>query len=112
MNSTEIKALTQLNGVKLTNPEKNLLVTLVDKYNVVLPDTIESVQVVNKLSGTVALASPIVAALINAVQDAYATYSFCGPMTLNGVKMPVSFYDRVRYLVMKLDNSAYYATLD
>lgn len=113
MNSTTIQALVAINGIKLSQPEKNLLVSLVEKYKVELPEVAApNSKVINPLSGAACECNAIVATLTKIVQSVSYNYAGYGQMNLNGVKMPISIFDRIRYLVMKLDNKTYYAVLD
>lgn len=103
-----------INGKTLTKPETNLLNTLVEKYGWQVFSATHGV-VVNYLSGAKkCIVDPKVGALIDFAQKAYLNYERSPDfsMVINGVKVPISFYDRVRYLVLKLDNKAYYAILD
>jgi hypothetical protein len=53
-----------------------------------------------------------VAALVEFIHTTYASYNFLKPMTYNRKKVPVALFDRVRYLVLKLDRRAYSELVD
>ena len=100
----------RINGISLTQPEKNLINKLVGDYNVDFGGLADTVS--NPFTGAVVTVDPVVAALIGFVQDAYSTYSDNGRMTYNGKNVAIGTFDRVRYLVSKLDSKAFMAILD
>ena len=102
----KLSDLTSVNGHTLTKPERNLLKKLETKHGLVAYESETVVR--NALNGVeVTDVNPIVVALIQFVQQtAY------GDFTVGGKKVAVSDFDRTRYLIMKLDNSAYFAILD
>lgn len=104
-------ATTVLNA-KLTKPETNLLTKLSDSYGIVVTNPNPTVEVLNPISGVSRNVNPLIATLVRFTYRAYSTYDFKGGMTFNGVPVNISIYDRVRYLVLKLDNKAYAELLD
>ena len=101
-----------LDNVTLTKPEANLVSSLVTKYGVIFPDSTEKTIRNNPCTGLPVSVTPNVASLLDVVFHAYRTYTLHGEMTYDGVKLPISIYDRVRYLIMKLDRQAYYDLVD
>lgn len=110
MNLAEV---TEVGGVKLTQPEKNLLTKLDDKYAWQVFEQDHSVAV-NPYTGVEVVCDPVIGALVEFVQKAYRTYgqSARSPMTLNGVDVPINTFDRVRHLVLRLDPKVYSMILD
>ena len=103
----KLSDLTSVNGHTLTQPERNLLTKLETKHGLV---AYESETIVRNAFTGVELTdvNPIVVALIRFVQQA----SVFGDFVVGGKKVAVQDFDRCRYLVMKLDNPAYFAILD
>ena len=102
----KLSDLTSVNGHTLTQPERNLLTKLETKHGLVAYESETVVR--NSLNGVeVTDVNPIVVALIQFVQQ--AAYD---DFVVGGKKVAVQDFDRSRYLVMKLDNSAYFAILD
>jgi hypothetical protein len=98
--------LTSVNGHTLTQPERNLLKKLETKHGLVAHESETVVR--NVFTGVeVTDVTPVVAVLIQFVQQ--TSY---GDFTFGGEKVAIGDFDRCRYLVMKLDNSAYFAILD
>ena len=67
---------------------------------------------VNPLNGATVNTSALVAALIKFTQIAYTSYEIYGRMSYKNKPVSIQTYDRVRYLVLKLDNKAYAEVLD
>ena len=102
----KLSDLISVNGHTLTQPERNLLTKLETKHGLVAYESETVVR--NALNGVeVTDVNPIVVALIQFVQQ--TSY---GDFTVGGKKVAVQDFDRTRYLVMKLDNAAYFAVLD
>ena len=99
-----------MNATKLSTADNNLIATLATKYGVVPNDSLTVA--VNPLSGASVTTSPMVAALIRFTQVAYRSYEIFGKMTFRNVPVTIQTYDRVRYLVLKLDSAAYGEILD
>jgi hypothetical protein len=104
---------TEINGKSLTKPEQNLLNTLVEKYGWQVFSMVHEVAT-NPLTGVSCVVDAKVGSLIDFVQKAYMNYERAGDgtMTINRIKVNISFYDRVRYLVLKLDPKAYSSIID
>lgn len=98
------------NGMKLTKPESNLLSKLETNYGILVNET--NTVAVNPLSGMTVQCNPLVAALVKFVTTAYASYNFNGSMQYRNVPVAIGTYDRVRYLVLKLDKGVYAEVLD
>lgn len=99
-----------VNGKTLTQPEKNLLAKL---YNmgVFLDETITSAE--NPVTGVVLdNLHPVVARLVKWIYQVYSTYDGEGPMNFRGKTVAINTFDRVKYLVLKLDNKAYSDLVD
>lgn len=99
------------NQVTLTKAESNLLAKL---NGIVSSASYTQNQVrSNPFTGVQREVSGQVAYLIDFTLAAYRSYSMeKGSMILNGKKIPLSIYDRTRYLIMKLDNEAYFDLID
>ena len=99
-----------MNNTTLTKSEQNLLNKLTTDYNLVVSDkwTVAS----NPLNGVEVETTPLVAALIRFAQVAYHGYGLFGKMTFRHKPVSIQTYDRVRYLVLKLDKNAYAQVLD
>lgn len=111
MNLVDIPSCFTVNGKKLTQPQKNLLAKLQKTYGFDVDPDLTSAQ--NLCSGQVFdNLDSMVAALINFCTDAYRTYGMHGYMVVKGKKFTVQDYDRTKYLVLALDNQAYYNLLD
>ena len=94
----------------LTKPEQNLINKLATTYGLV--PSIENTVAVNPYTGVRVNTTPRVASLVHFVQQAYRTYELNGTMSYRSKPVSISFYDRVRYLVLKLDKTAYAEVLD
>ena len=104
-----MKSLIELvpSTVKLTNPEINLLAKLSNDYGVTGDESETATQ--NRFTGETVKTNPLFVALVGFV---YGCNTGFGPVTYRGKKVPVSIFDRARYLAMKIDGSAYSAILD
>ena len=101
-----------MNNKSLTKPETNLVNKLTAEYGLVVNES-NSVAT-NVLSGVKVQTTPLVAALVRFTQVAYASYELfgSGKMFFNNKPVSIQTYDRVRYLILKLDNEAYYNVID
>ena len=96
--------------IALTKPETNLLNKLTDDYGLELPTDLT---VTNAFSGQDFTAnSPLSAALVNFLLVSYRNYSLFGKMFYNNKQVAIGTYDRVKYLLMKIDNETYYNVID
>lgn len=94
MNPELIAQLINIDGKKITQPERNLLTKLFTDYNV---------RFENQLSDS------IVNSLVYFVRGCNTGW---GPVTYRGKKVPVSLFDRTRYFILKLDSKAYSNYID
>jgi hypothetical protein len=101
---------TTLNGISLTKPESNLLEKLNIKYGLIVSENETTAR--NMCSGAKFTVSPLSAALVNFLNEAYRTYALFGTMHFNGNTVAVGTFDRVKYLLMKLDSETYSNTID
>lgn len=102
--------LAAMSGKKLTKPENNLLAKLQADYGIsVRNQTFDKATVTNRFSGLAVETSFLVEALVNFIYEINTGFQ---PLTYKGKNMPVSIFDRTRYLVLKLDDAAYYSLLD
>jgi hypothetical protein len=100
-----------LTNISLTKPETNLVNKLVDDYGLVVLDNDLTVQ--NMCSGQDFTAnSPLSAALVRFLNTSYRNYSLFGKMTFNAKPVAINTYDRVKYLVLKIDREIYYSVID
>jgi len=99
-----------MNATKLSTADNNLIAKLAATYNVVPNDSITVA--VNPLSGARVQTTALVAAMIRFVQVAYLSYELAGRMTFRNKPVTIQTFDRVRHLVLKLDNNAYAQILD
>jgi hypothetical protein len=99
-----------MNNITLSKPENNLLNKLTNEYGLLVNDYLTVA--VNPLSGARVQTTPLVAALIRFAQAAYISYEVFGSMTFKSKPVTIQTYDRVRYLVLKLDSNAYAEILD
>ena len=96
--------------ITLTKPETNLLNKLTDDYGLELPTDLT---VTNAFSGQDFIAnSPLSAALVNFLLVSYRNYNLFGKMYFNSRPVAIGTYDRVKYLLMKIDNETYYNVID
>jgi hypothetical protein len=101
---------TEINGKTLTQPEKNLLAKL-DAMGVVV--LVTGTSATNQCTGvTMENLHPVVACLVRWIYQVYATYSESGRMNFRGTPVAISIFDRVKYLVLRLDNKAYSELVD
>lgn len=99
------------NSSKLTKPELNLLAKIEAMGWFVNPAPLATV---NRFTGQNRTLEPLVSALTGFVltcADGYDNMSG-GAMSFNGHKVPIALFDRVKYLVLKLDSQAYYDFID
>jgi hypothetical protein len=99
-----------MNNTILTKPETNLVNKLTTEYGLLVNDSMTTA--VNRLNGVQVQTTPLAAALIRFAQVAYVSYELFGKMYFKQKPVSIQTYDRVRYLVMKLDNQAYMEVLD
>jgi hypothetical protein len=99
-----------MNNIALSKPETNLLNKLTAEYGLIVNDSLTAA--VNPLSGASVQTTPLVAALIRFTQVAYQSYELFGRMSFKHKAVSIQTYDRVRYLVLKLDKNAYAEVLD
>lgn len=99
-----------MNTTNLTKPEQNLVNKLTTEYGLLVNDSLTSA--VNPLNGVIIQTTPLTAALIRFAQVAYQSYGIFGKMTFRHKPVSIQTYDRVRYLVLKLDKNAYAQVLD
>lgn len=105
----KLSEIQEINGKKLTQPQKNLLAKLETVYGINISSEIPQPRA-NRFSGaTTAPVHPVIGALIDFVYDCNTGF---GPVTHNGKKVAIGVYDSARYLVLALDQNAYSATLD
>lgn len=94
-----------VNGVKLTQPQLNL-VAKIDDLGVDMASGLP-VNVRNPITGFEDTLHPFIAALVELTQELSYSYSGIGPMNFEGHKVPIQTYDRIKYLVLALDSEAY-----
>ena len=99
-----------VNGTPLTTPEKNLLAKL-DLLGVTV-NPAETSAVNPCMGNTVENLHPLVARLSTLVHEIYATYGESGKMNYHGKPVAIGTFDRVKYLVLRLDSRAYSELLD
>lgn len=98
-----------LNKLKLTKPQANLIAKL-DGMGVIVSDLPRMVH--NQVNGFGDTLNPFSAALVEWVYDCSRSYNGMGPMRFNGHKVAIQTFDRVRYLILALDKSAYQDFID
>lgn len=99
-------------NIKLSKADLNLLNKVYEAYNVEAHEDVS--YGVNPTSGVSMDVNPTVAALVEFVHTAYANYarSASYTMTYNTKRVPINVFDRVKYLVLKLDRRAYGELID
>lgn len=104
----------ELNGVELTKPEINLLVKLEQHYGAKLSNLPGPIALRNRFSGVGVETTRLVAMLYLFTIEAITSYERRGDgkMFVRNVQVPIDTYDRVRYLIAKLDRKAYYDLVD
>lgn len=106
----------ELNGVELKQSEVNLLSKLEEKYGVTLGTVGANgpVTLRNRFTGVGVETTRLVAMLYMFTIHAISNYERRGDgkMFYNGVPVAIDTYDRVRYLILKLDKKAYYDLVD
>lgn len=98
-----MKTLASLATVSLKNPEINLL-NKIDSYKVIIPTETEEPRS-NPYSGKTVTLSPLLASLYDFIISSY-NRGLVGPV------IPVSVWDRARYLFNRLNPDAYYDLID
>lgn len=98
------------NGKKLTQPQLNL-VAKIDSMGVEMNWGMPVV-VKNPITGFSATLDPFIAILVRLTQYLSYNYSGMGPMNYEGHKVPIQTYDRIKYLVLALDNEAFSNFID
>ena len=94
----------------LTKPESNLIAKIEAMGWRINPMPTATI---NRFTGLTRTLDPFVSALTEFVLISYDNYMRTqGQFSFNGVKFPVSTFDRVKYLVLKLDSQAYYDFID
>ncbi len=109
-----LSQLAVLEGVKLSKPDTNLL-TKLDSYGIVISDNpTPTITVVNPITGYTDQVSYLVGCLVNLTYKLARSYEMSPSyqMTFNGHKVPISVYDRVKMLILKLDHNAYSNFID
>lgn len=103
----------ELNGVELKKSEINLLTKLEEKYGVALVGD-GPVTLANRFTGATVQTSRLVAALYQFTIESISSYEMLGDgkMFFKGKQVAIGTYDRVRYLILKLDKKAYYDLVD
>lgn len=106
MNLTQ---LAQKQNVKLTKPQANLLAKL-DSYGATVSDEVaDTIPTRNPITGYQTELPALVSCLVRLVYILMSSYesSPTYQMTFNGHNVPISIFDRVKYLVLALDKDAY-----
>jgi hypothetical protein len=114
MNLQQIPDCLTINGKKLTQPHRNLLAKLQRDYGFDVHSIVPCTRR-NRVSGvTIDDLNPLVAALVDFVYEAYDSYEQLGDgrMLVNGKNVPISLFDRTKYLVLHLDSRAYNELID
>ena len=107
----KLSELTSINGQVLKAPQKKLLATLEEKFRLKLQSTFPQ-SMANPFSGVRVTVDPAIYSLVSFVLSSYQNYSRFGKFSYAGVEFPVSFWDRVKYLVLALHSEAYYDLID
>lgn len=105
----------ELNGVELKKSEINLLTKLEEKYGASLDVFAQGpVTLVNRFTGVKVQTTRLVAMLYKFTIEAISSYEMSpdGKMFFRGKPVAIDTYDRVRYLILKLDKTAYYDLVD
>lgn len=99
-----------INNMALTMPERNLLAKI-DALGVTVSE--DETSAYNPCSGvTLHNLHPVVARLVEWIFTVYGTYDMGGKMNYHGKRVSLDTFDRVRLLILKLDNRAYSELLD
>ncbi len=101
---------TTAKGITLTKPESNLLEQLSEKYGLLVSanETIAR----NSCTGAEFPTNPLSAALVKFLNVAYRNYNLFNKMYFNTTPVTINTYDRVKYLLLKLDKGTYFNTID
>jgi hypothetical protein len=99
-------------NIKLSNADVNLLNKIADAYSVKAHEDVSYGR--NPMTGATMDVNPTVAALVEFIHTAYANYarSTSYTMTYNTKRVPINLFDRIKYLVLKLDRRAYGELID
>ena len=101
---------TTVNEIVLTTPQINLL-KKVEALGVIIDATVTSA--LNPVTGvTLENLHPLVARLCRLIYQLYATYDRSGTMSYNGHPVSIQTFDRIKYLVLDVDNKAYSELID
>ena len=98
------------NGIALTQPESNLLNQLSEKYGLLVSES--NVTAENSFTGDTFTVSPLSAALVKFLNVAYRNYNLFNKMYFGTTPVTINTYDRVKYLLLKLDKETYFNTID
>jgi hypothetical protein len=99
-----------VNGVTISQPDKNLLLKL-DALGVTVDDSQTYAR--NPVMGfLVHDLHPVVARLAEWIHQVYATYDMSGTMNYHGKPVTINVFDRVKTLICKLDSRAYMELID
>ncbi len=99
----------EINGVKLTVPQQNLLKTLELDYKLAISSEIPQSRM-NRFSGAFSNPiHPVACAIVDFVYDVNTDYI---PPRYRGKNVSVPIYDRARYLVLAIEPKAYGELLD
>lgn len=101
-----------INGKTLTKAQENLVEKLVSKYGLNLGQFGTTAIVVNPCTGAGFVVDSVVAGLVYFVQKTYRSYSHFGKMSFNGKPVAIGIYDRVRYLILAVDNTTFANVID
>jgi len=101
---------TSANGISLTQPESNLLNQLSEKYGL-LASANETIAR-NSFTGDEFTTNPLSAALVKFLNVAYRNYNLFNKMYFGSTPVTINTYDRVKYLLLKLDKETYFNTID
>jgi len=100
-------------GYKLSKPDSNLLTKLENDYKVrVGLDDPDPVYAVNPVNGASCAVNPLIWLLHRFVIRTYSTYGSSAGMNYNCKPVSIAIFDRVRYLILKLDKKAYAELID
>ncbi len=105
----------ELNGVELKTSEINLLTKLEEKYGAGLDCFAQGpVTLANRFTGATVKTTRLVAMLYKFTIESITSYELRGDgkMFFRGKPVAIDTYDRVRYLILKLDKNAYYELVD
>lgn len=107
--------LASLATKNLSVPEINLLNKLETTYGINLSDDVKPTDMyvcTNPVSGQRTTTNPLIATLYKFTLISYISYERVGKMVYNGKNVAIGTYDRVRYLILKLDPKFYSEMVD